>query len=103
MFYDLQKLELDGWHPRDIPERLLTNPALQKQQTYNLPPMEQWYVGLLHNGRLPNALEARPNTSFTRNLLDDARAKVPGLRYASEVELRNFLTDEERLGVSCEK
>jgi hypothetical protein len=103
MFYDLWKLDLEGWHPRDIPETLLTNPALQKQQSYNLPPWEQWYVGLLHNGRLPNAMEARPNTSFTRNLFADARAKVPRLYYSSEVELRNFLTDEGRIGIACEK
>ena len=103
MFYDLQKLDLEGWHPREIPETLLTNPALQKQQSYNLPPWEQWYVGLLHNGRLPKALEARPNTSFTRELFADARAKVPRLYYSSEVELRNFLTDEGRIGIACEK
>jgi hypothetical protein len=103
MFYDLQELELEGWHPREIPETLLTNPALQKQQSYNLPPWEQWYVGLLHNGRLPNALEARPNTSFTRELFANARAKVPRLYYSSEVELRNFLTDEGRIGIACEK
>lgn len=76
MLYNLGKQWLEGWHPRDIPEALLTNPALQKQKTYNLPPWEQWYVGLLHNGRLPNAPSARPNRSFTRDLFADARAKV---------------------------
>jgi len=103
MLYNLGKQWLEGWHPRDIPEAFLTNPALQKQKTYNLPPWEQWYVGLLHNGRLPNAPSARPNRSFTRDLFADARAKVPRLHYASEVELRNFLIDEERIGIACTK
>lgn len=53
MFYDLQRMELDGWHPRDIPEALLCGAALQKQQGFNLPPLEQWYISLLHDGALP--------------------------------------------------
>jgi hypothetical protein len=103
MFYDLQKMQLDGWHPRDIPETLLTNPALQKQQSHTLPPLEQWYVMLLHNGVLPGALSKRPNTVFTTSLVDDAKSKVPRLRDLSDVALRNFLLDEEALGVVCEK
>jgi hypothetical protein len=35
MFYDLQRMDLESWHPRCIPEALLTNPALQKQQSHN--------------------------------------------------------------------
>ena len=103
MFYDLRMMDLDGWHPREIPEALLNNPALQKQQSHTLPPLEQWYVMLLHNGVLPGALAGRPNTAFTRNLVEDARIKVPRLRDLTEVALRNFLTDEEALGVTCTK
>jgi hypothetical protein len=36
MFYDLRMMDLGDWHPRDIPEALLTNPALQKQQSHTL-------------------------------------------------------------------
>jgi hypothetical protein len=103
MFFDLAKLDLEGWHPRDIPEALLTNPALQKQQSHNLPPLEQWYVMLLHNGKLPGALVKRPRTTFTKNLLEDARTQVPRLRDLTEVALRNFLIDEESIGAVCEK
>ena len=42
MFYDLQRWELGDWHPREIPEELLRNPALQEQQGHTLPPWEQW-------------------------------------------------------------
>ena len=108
MFYDLRALDLEGWHPREIPEALLTNPALQKQQSYNLPPLEQWYVGLLHSGKLPGALvranPPKPNTAYTRSLIDDAILRVPRLRWdLSDVGLRNFLTDEESIGVICTK
>jgi len=100
MFYDLRKLDLEGWHPREIPKGLLTNPALQKQQSHNLPP----YLTLLHNGKLPGALKARPNTAYTRSLMDDAIERVPRLRWElSDVGLRNFLTDEARIGVICIK
>jgi hypothetical protein len=103
MFYDLRMMDLGDWHPRDIPEALLTNPALQKQQSHTLPPLEQWYVMLLHHGKLPGALANRPSTAFTRSLIDDARAKVPRLRELTEVTLRNFLLDEESIGTTCTK
>jgi hypothetical protein len=77
---------------------------LQKQQSHNLPPLEQWYVMLLHNGQLPFAIKGRPNTSYTRSLIDDAKERVPRLRWdLSDVTLRNFLIDEERTGVVCAK
>ena len=73
LFHELRGLALDDWHPREIPEALLRNPALQEQQGHTLPPWEQWYVMLLHNGKLPGALAKRPNTSFTNSLLSSAR------------------------------
>ena len=104
MFYDLQRWELGDWHPREIPEELLRNPALQEQQGHTLPPWEQWYVTLLHDGRLPGALAKRPNTAFTSSLLASARERVPRLRWdASEVALRDFLVDEKKLGIACRK
>src|SRR5262249_16863015 len=104
MLYDLQKMDLGDWHPREIPEALLTNPAIQKQQGLTLPPLEQWYIMLLHNGVLPGALVKRPNTASTSALLDDARARVPRLKFdLTEVGLRNFLLDEESIGITCTK
>jgi hypothetical protein len=55
-------------------------------------------------GVLPMALPGKPNTAYTRNLLDDARDKIRRLKWdLSEVGLRDFLVDEERLGVNCTK
>jgi hypothetical protein len=105
MFWDLRAMELGDWHPRDIPERLLKNPALQKQQKLTLPPLEQWYLLLLHEGRMPGpALTKRPCYAPTRTLVDDARERIPALKWTlSDVELGTFLTDMERIGVVCTK
>jgi len=104
MMWDLQRVQLDGWHPREIPEGLLHSAALQKQQSHTLPPLEQWYVTLIHSGVLPGALVKRPNTAYTRSLMEDARTKVPRLRWdLSDVALRDFLVNEERIGAPCTK
>ena len=104
MFYDLEKMELGDWHPRDIPDALLSNPALQRQQGLTLPSLEQWYVTLLHEGVLPRAITNRPNTALTRNLLDDAKERFPRLKWdLTEVGLRNFLIDEDTIGIPCTK
>ena len=104
MFYDLERMDLGDWHPRDIPEALLSNPALQRQQGLTLPPLEQWYVMLLHEGTLPRAVPNRPNTALTRNLLDDAKERFPRLKWdLTEVGLWNFLTDEDIIGIPCTK
>ena len=104
MMWDLQRMDLKGWHPREIPEALLRGAALQEQQSHTLPPLEQWYLMLLHNGSLPGALVKRPNTALTTRLLSDAREQVPRLRFElTEVGLRNFLLNAERIGVVCTK
>ena len=95
MFYDLRELDLGDWHPRDIPEALLKGGALQKQQGHTLPPLEQWWLMILHDGALPMALPNRLNTTYTRSLMDDAKDRLPRLRYdLSEVVLRNFVVEE---------
>ncbi len=53
MFYELGRMDLGGWHPRHIPESLLRGSALQAQQSHTLPAWEQWYLTLLHDGKLP--------------------------------------------------
>lgn len=104
MFYDLRSRDLGGYHPREIPQSLLRNPALQKQQIHTLPPLEQWYYTILQDGRLPHAFAKRPNTTYTSHLLAQARERVPRLRYdLTEAGLRNFLVDSEALGIVCTK
>ena len=96
------RLALGDWHPRDLPDVLLSNPALQRQQGFTLPPLEQWYLMLLHDGVLPGALANRPNTAFTSSLRDDAKERVPRLKWdLTEVALRDFLVDD--LDIPCAK
>ena len=88
MFHELRAMDLEDWHPREIPEALRNNSALQKQQTYNLPPLEQWYLTLLHNGKLPHAKEKTPYIATTRALVENAKQRVPRLRELSDVAWR---------------
>jgi hypothetical protein len=103
MFYELGRMELGDWHPRQIPENLLRNKALQEQQVLTLPAWEQWYLMMLQDGKLPEAFPKRPNTALTNSLLRDARDRVPRLKWEGDVALRNFLTDKTKLGITCEK
>jgi flagellar biosynthesis GTPase FlhF len=104
MLYDLQQMNLADFHPRQIPEGLLHGAALRKQQGLTLPPLEQWYVSVLHRGILPGALPNRANTTYTKSLMDDAKDHSSRLRYdLTDVMLRNFLTDPERVGATCFK
>jgi hypothetical protein len=49
-------------------------------------------------------LTKRPNTSLTRNLVEDAKEKIPRLKFDLGPEsLRNFVIDEERIGIKCRK
>jgi hypothetical protein len=111
MMWDLQRMPLDGWHPREIPESLLKGSALQEQQTHTLPPLEQWYLSLLQDGRVPDALVfapkihpktkkkierlSRPSTAYTKALREDAIERFPRLRWElSDSALADFLSDE---------
>ena len=97
--WDLQRMELDGWHPREIPESLLRGLALQEQQAYTLPPLEQWYLSLLQDGRLPGALVgknmSRPSTAYTKSLREDAMDRFPRLKWElSDNNIADFLSDK---------
>jgi hypothetical protein len=111
MMWDLQRMPLDDWHPREIPESLLKGTALQKQQTHTLPPLEQWYLSLLQDGRIPGALVfapkvhpktgkkierlSRPSTAYTKALREDAIERFQRLRWElSDSALADFLSDE---------
>jgi hypothetical protein len=104
MLCDLSRFDLGDWHPRMIPDGLLQGEALRKQQTLTLPALEQWYLSILNRGILPHALPNRPNTSLTKSLMDDAKELFPRLRYElTDVSLRNFLIDPEKVGIVCTK
>ena len=46
----------------------------------------------------------RPNTAYTHALVADAKERIPRLRYdLTDVMLRNFLTDQDSLGIEINK
>jgi hypothetical protein len=57
----------------------------------------------LHSGRLPHVKEKTPYVALTRALIENAKQRVPRLRELSDVALRNFLTDQESMGVEIKK
>jgi hypothetical protein len=62
--------------------------------------VEQWYLGLLHDGVLPGASAKRPNFTLTSNLRDQAKDRIPRLRWdLTDVGLANFLDEESGKGV----
>jgi hypothetical protein len=105
MFWDLQRFDLGGWHPREIPQALLHGAGLRRQQRYALPALDQWYLGLLKEGRLPGASAKTPSTAGSTKLVEDAKEKFPRLKLQglSYNELQEFLEDPRRIGVVCEK
>jgi len=104
MMWDLQQMPLEGWHPREIPESLLKGTALQEQQVHTLPPLEQWYLSLLQDGRIPGALVndnpkskklSRPSTAYTKSLREDAMQRYPRLRFElSDNTIEEFMTNK---------
>ena len=103
MFYDLQAKDLEGWHPRELPESLLRSEALQEQQLRSLPDLEAWYLGLLHAAALPGALPKHPNWTRLASLREDAAGKFPRLALdLSERGLAEFIKEKEKIGIACE-
>jgi hypothetical protein len=88
MFHSLLHLDLGDWHPRDIYE----TQGLRKQKEESLGGIEEWWVGVLEEGKVPGVLTNGPRDfGILRNLYEDARAKVPRLRDMSERQLTKFL------------
>jgi hypothetical protein len=52
MLYDLLKMDLEGWHPR---EEIPQTAALVEQKMLSLEGPEQWWVNMLGNGQHPRA------------------------------------------------
>jgi hypothetical protein len=103
-FHDLGQMDLDDWHPREIPTAVRFSAALRRQQAKALPPMEKWYISLLMTGRLPMAKKKKPHVTLSRHLVSHGKDFSPRLcQDLDEYSLKDFLTDESRIGVACDK
>jgi len=88
MLYDLQRVDLGKWHPRQVYETA----ELIEQKQHSLPPFDKWYVNLLQAGQLPGGFSPGLNTALSHRLLDSAQKFSPMLRsIANDTSLGLFL------------
>jgi Family of unknown function (DUF5906) len=90
MLYDLQKMPLGDWHPREI----YKTGALRHQQELSLPPMAEWMLGLLEDGELPGTQPGRLQQATPTSLLNDLHYKVPRAHDIGKNKLADFLKEE---------
>jgi hypothetical protein len=69
MLYDLLKLDLGDWHPRQI----YKTTALMEQKAHSLRGLDAWIEAMLQEGSLPYAFSNYPNRSLTRDLTEQAK------------------------------
>jgi len=99
MLYDLLRLDLDGWHPRDnVPQ----TKALLDQKMLGLNGLELWYVHFLNVGELPHPLSfmsekkknpPNPQRVVSGRLLEDAKGHNARNKYTNYEELAGFLKE----------
>jgi Bifunctional DNA primase/polymerase, N-terminal/Family of unknown function (DUF5906)/Primase C terminal 2 (PriCT-2) len=89
MLYDLLHRDLGKWHPRQVYQ----TEGLRRQKERSLSPLNQWFVDLLQEGKLPWYSNGGRDSTTTRLLVDDAKKRVPRLRDLSDQVLADFLKD----------
>src|SRR3974390_2450681 len=73
MLYDMLRMDLCDWHPKQIYE----TDALLEQKQLTLSGLDAWVEALLQEGVLPLATDKYPNRSLTRDLAASARKFDP--------------------------
>jgi Bifunctional DNA primase/polymerase, N-terminal/Primase C terminal 2 (PriCT-2)/Family of unknown function (DUF5906) len=92
MLHDLMNWDLGNWHPRQVYE----TEGLRKQKQRSLSPLDQWFVELLQEGKLPGFSFSGGKREFpiTRALVNDAGERVPRLHgQLSDQNLAAFLKE----------
>jgi Family of unknown function (DUF5906) len=87
MLYDLQRMELGDWHPRQV----YKTGALRHQQELSLPPLDEWTLGLLEDGELPGTQPGRLQQATPTSLLNDLHFKVPRAHDIGKNKLATYL------------
>jgi Family of unknown function (DUF5906) len=90
MLYDLLRMDLEGWHPRDnVPQ----TKALIDQKMLGLTGLQQWYVHKLSIGELPAPNKKNPRFVLSESLMKDAKDHTPRNRYVTDTELGRFMAE----------
>lgn len=88
MLYDLLRVDLEGWHPRnDIPQ----TQALVDQKVQSLDGLEQWWFAKLNSGETPMPQKKNPRWVLSKGLLEEVMRHNARAKYVTEMELANFL------------
>jgi len=90
MLYDLQRLDLEGWHPRyDIPQ----TEALVDQKVNSLGGMDQWWLAKLNNAETPTPQKGNPRWVLAKSLYEDCKAYSPRSTHITDDEFGRFLRE----------
>jgi len=92
MLYDLQRVELGTWHPRQI----IKTDALREQKIHSLNPLDEWFEDFLQSGILQGLSD---NTISAAAILGHARDTVPKLKDVSAQRFGRYLRKAGALGV----
>jgi hypothetical protein len=100
MLWDLQRLDLNGWHPRDkIPQ----TKALVEQKMLSLTGLEQWYVEMLNVGELPLTVKNNPRMVLSKVLMEQAKNHNQRNKYLTDTELGRFMGEMDCIHKSTGK
>jgi hypothetical protein len=90
MLYDLLRMDLDGWHPRnDIPQ----TQALIDQKVQSLDGLEQWWLSKLSTGETPRPEKNNPRWVVSKRLFREASGHNARTKYVTETEFGRFLSE----------
>ena len=89
MLYDLQRVDLGTWHPRQI----IRTEALLQQKMQSMTPLQEWWQEMLEEGCIPTAGKDMPDAAMANYLLNHARDFAPKLKELTPTRLGRFLAD----------
>jgi hypothetical protein len=89
MLHDLLQMNLGAWHPRHVPQ----TSALQAQKAHSLPPLTEWWEGMLQGGSEAWLAPFKKAEWPAGKLFEGARDSTPALKNYSDRALAMFLLD----------
>ena len=97
MLHDLLQIDLGDWHPR-VGYR---SAALQREKKQGVIGFDAFYQVMLEDGFLPGDTAQQPNRVLTRELYEEAKDRVPDLRFVAENQVGVYFSQErlEKLGI----
>lgn len=90
MLWDLQRMDLDGWHPREsVPQ----TEALLEQKMQSLTGLELWWLAKLHSGVTSETGPKNPRWLLSTPALEDCKRLNPKAWYVNDTQFGRFMRD----------